>query len=72
LVDGRFSSPPANRPKRTPAEGPEKVQAIGVAGAFEPGSEWVNPYDLLMLPAVASDAAVIFTIIMLYCGRGLV
>jgi hypothetical protein len=27
---------------------------------------------LLMLPAVASDAAVIFTIIMLYCGRGLV
>jgi len=55
-----------------PAEGPEKVQAIGVAGAFEPGSEWVNPYDLLMLPAVASDAAVIFTIIMFYCGRGLV
>jgi hypothetical protein len=50
----------------------EQSHAIGVAGAFEPGSEWVNPYDLLMLPAVATDAAVIFMIIMLYCGRGLV
>jgi hypothetical protein len=50
----------------------EQAQTIGVAGAFEPGSERVNPYDLLMLPAVATDAAVIFMIIMLYCGRGLV
>jgi hypothetical protein len=45
-----------------PAEGPEKVKAIGVAGAFEPGSEWVNPYTLLIAPAVAADTVVITTV----------
>jgi hypothetical protein len=55
-----------------PSKDPEQIRVTGVAGAFEPGSEWVNPYDLLMLPAVATDAAVIFMMIMLYCGRGLV
>jgi hypothetical protein len=50
----------------------EHSRAFGIAGAFEPGSEWVNPYDLLLLPAVAADAAVITTIILIYCGRGMV
>jgi hypothetical protein len=43
----------------------EQVQPIGVAGAFEPGSEWVNPYSLLVVPAIAADTAIITTIIML-------
>jgi hypothetical protein len=43
----------------------EQAQVLGLAGAFEPGSEWVNPYSLLVAPAVAADTAVIFMIIML-------
>jgi len=43
----------------------EQTKTIGVAGAFEPGSEWVNPYTLLVAPAVAADAAVSYMIIML-------
>lgn len=49
----------------------EQARAVGVAGAFEPGSEWVNPYTLLVAPAVAADTAIIATIIMLYSLRGL-
>jgi hypothetical protein len=48
-----------------PAGSGEPVKASGVAGAFEPGSEWVNPYTLMMVPAVAADTAIITTIIML-------
>ena len=48
-----------------PAGSGEQVQAIGVAGAFEPGSEWVNPFTLLVVPAVAADTAVSYMIIML-------
>ncbi len=60
-----------------PATIEEQVQAIGIAGAFEPGSEWVNPYSLLVVPAVAGDV-VIDTAIVLFgvaafggwaCGR---
>ena len=43
----------------------EQAHAIGVAGAFEPGSEWVNPYTLLVVPAVAADTTVSYMIIML-------
>lgn len=45
----------------------EQVQAIGVAGAFEPGSEWINPYSLLVAPAVAADT-VIITMAILFLG----
>jgi hypothetical protein len=48
-----------------PTNGAEQAQAIGVAGAFEPGSEWVNPYTLLIAPAIAADTAVSYMIIML-------
>lgn len=43
----------------------EAVQAIGIAGAFEPGSEWINPYTLLVVPAVAADTVLIYMLIML-------
>jgi hypothetical protein len=43
----------------------EESRALGLAGGFEPGSEWVNPYSLLVVPAIAADTAVIFMIIML-------
>lgn len=43
----------------------EQAQALGIAGAFEPGSEWVNPYSLLVVPAIAADTAIITTIILL-------
>ena len=48
-----------------PAGSGEQAQAIGVAGAFEPGSEWVNPYTLLVVPAVVADTTVSYMIIML-------
>jgi hypothetical protein len=59
------------------AEGGEKTEAIGVSGAFEPGSEWVNPYSLLVVPAVAGDVVIDAAIILLgaaafggwACGR---
>jgi hypothetical protein len=41
------------------AQGGEEIRALGLAGAFEPGSEWVNPYSLLVAPAVAADTAII-------------
>ena len=49
-----------------PTEGSENVQPIGIAGVFEPGSEWVNPYTLLVVPAVAVDT-VIVTSVVLFC-----
>ena len=49
-----------------PDEGSENVQPIGIAGAFEPGSEWVNPYTLLVGPAVAVDTAIV-TSVVLFC-----
>lgn len=52
-----------------PAKSAELVQPIGVAGAFEPVSEWVNPYTLLVAPAVAADAVIITTILMIYSAR---
>jgi hypothetical protein len=37
----------------------EQPRALGLAGAFEPGSEWVNPYSLLVAPALATDTAMV-------------
>ena len=37
----------------------EQPRALGIAGAFEPGSEWVNPYSLLVAPALAVDTAMV-------------
>jgi len=48
-----------------PDRSTERSRVLGVAGAFEPGSEWVNPYSLLVVPAIAADTAIITTIIML-------
>lgn len=54
-----------------PAKGAEQTQAIGVAGAFEPGSEWVNPYSLLVVPALAADTAIITTAtLLIICSHG--
>ena len=47
------------------AQAGEQPRALGLAGAFEPGSEWVNPYSLLVVPAIAADTAIICMIIML-------
>ena len=49
----------------------EKARAIGVSGAFEPGSEWVNPYTLLVVPAVAADTAIItMATLFIICSHG--
>jgi hypothetical protein len=49
----------------------EQVQPIGVAGAFEPGSEWVNPYTLLVAPAVVADTAIITAVtLLIICSHG--
>jgi hypothetical protein len=54
-----------------PAKEAEQAQAIGVAGAFEPGSEWVNPYSLLVVPALAADTAIITTAVLVFiCSHG--
>ncbi|HWR93347.1 MAG TPA: hypothetical protein VN300_12990, partial [Desulfobacterales bacterium] len=54
-----------------PGKGAEQAQAIGVAGAFEPGSEWVNPYSLLVVPALAADTAIITTAVLVFiCSHG--
>ena len=42
-----------------PAAGGDSAQVVGVAGAFEPGSEWLNPYSLLVVPALATDTAMV-------------
>jgi hypothetical protein len=49
----------------------EQPRMLGIAGGFEPGSEWVNPYTLLVAPAVAADTAIITTIIMIFSFRGM-
>jgi len=49
----------AYRPPRTNAD---LVQPFGVAGAFEASREWMNPYTLLIAPAVAADAFVLYII----------
>ena len=46
----------------------EQVRTIGVAGAFEPGSEWMNPYTLLVAPAVAADVALDTAIVIFAVG----
>jgi len=49
----------------------EQARAIGVAGAFEPGSEWVNPYTLLVAPAVVADTAIITAAtLIIICSHG--
>jgi hypothetical protein len=49
----------------------ENVRPIGVAGAFEPGSEWVNPYTLLVAPAVVADTAIITAVtLLIICSHG--
>jgi hypothetical protein len=48
-----------------PSKSAEAVQATGIAGAFEPDSEWINPYTLLVAPAVAADTVIIFMFILL-------
>jgi hypothetical protein len=49
----------------------EQPRAFGLAGAFEPGSEWVNPYSLLVAPAVAADTAIITAVTLLFiCAHG--
>jgi hypothetical protein len=75
LIEVRFE--PEERPSESfgaedvlmvylpPDKNSEHLQPIGIAGAFEPGSEWVNPYTLLVVPAAAADTAIITTIIML-------
>lgn len=49
----------------------EQARAVGVAGAFEPGSEWVNPYTLLVAPAVVADTAIITAVtLFIICSHG--
>jgi hypothetical protein len=45
--------------------GGEPAPMVGVAGAFEPGSEWLNPYTLLVVPAIATDTAIVAMAIMI-------
>jgi hypothetical protein len=40
----------------------------GVAGAFEPGSEWLNPFTLLVVPALATDTAMVTMAILIVAG----
>jgi hypothetical protein len=42
-----------------PDVGGDAAPMVGVAGAFEPGSEWLNPYTLLVVPALATDTAMV-------------
>jgi hypothetical protein len=46
----------------------EQPRVLGIAGAFEPGSEWVNPYTLLVAPAVAADTAIITAVTFIIIG----
>ena len=49
----------------------EQARAIGVTGSFEPGSEWVNPYTLLVAPAVVADTAIITAMtLFIICSHG--
>ena len=51
-----------------PVAGEDPVQMVGVAGAFEPGSEWLNPYTLLVVPALATDTAMVTMAILIVAG----
>jgi hypothetical protein len=51
-----------------PAAGGDPAQMVGVAGAFEPGSEWLNPYTLLVVPALATDTAMVTMAILIGAG----
>ncbi|MGE5256161.1 MAG: hypothetical protein ACM3KE_05785 [Hyphomicrobiales bacterium] len=68
-TNGLVAGPPTTRNVLLvylpPTPAGEEPRALGLAGAFEPGSEWVNPYSLLVVPAVAADTAIITAIIML-------
>jgi hypothetical protein len=49
----------------------EQPGVLGIAGAFEPGSERVNPYTLLVAPAVAVDTAIITAAtLIIICSHG--
>jgi len=49
----------------------EQPRVLGIAGAFEPGSEWVNPYTLLVAPAVVADTAIITAVsLVIICSHG--
>lgn len=47
---------------RPPGTNAELAQPLGVAGAFEVSGEWMNPYTLLIAPAVAADTLVLWII----------
>jgi hypothetical protein len=49
----------------------EQPRVLGIAGAFEPGNEWVNPYTLLVAPAVIADTAIITAVsLIIICSHG--
>jgi hypothetical protein len=50
------------------ATGGKPAPMVGVAGAFEPGSEWLNPYTLLVVPALATDTAMVTMAILIVAG----
>ncbi len=49
-----------------PDSNAELAGPVGIAGAFEPVGEWVNPYTLLVAPAVAADTFVLWVV----CAAG--
>ena len=51
-----------------PDAGGDPARMVGVAGAFEPGSEWLNPYTLLLVPALATDTAMATMAILIVAG----
>lgn len=52
----------------SPAAAGEPAEMVGVAGAFEPGSEWLNPYTLLVVPALATDTAMVTMALLIVAG----
>lgn len=51
---------------RPPGANADLAQPLGVAGAFETSREWINPYTLLIVPAVAADTFVLWVV----CAAG--
>jgi hypothetical protein len=51
-----------------PDAGGDPARMVGVAGAFEPGSEWLNPYTLLLVPALATDTAMVTMALLIVAG----
>jgi hypothetical protein len=75
VVDARFTSKGQGAESADvllvyvpPAAGGGSIQMVGVAGAFEPGSEWLNPYTLLVVPALATDTAMVTMAILIVAG----